>query len=471
MEFTKTTQNLSRRVLLQTGTVSAVSTMLGLRALGQVAGAATSGGEDDYKALVFVFLAGGNDSFNLLVPGGAETYEEYRTSRGSLALPMEGEGALLPIQPDGDNESYALHPSARELADLFRDGELSFVANVGTLIEPSNSEQYRAGTVELPSSLYSHNDQAIQWQTSQPGLGGSARTGWAGRMADLLHSSYNGEDAVSMGISVSGTNLLQSGSNGVAYSIGPHGSVGLHGDGSAAPSWKQARAKALRSVLEQDYDNLFEQAFVDRTRFSLDQHEKFSQGFSKVELGTSFGPVGHRWGGSLEAVAKTIAAHRDLGMRRQTFFVQLGDWDHHNNLLRDHGAHIGNLSRGIGQFWKAIKEIGMAEQVVLSTGSDFGRGLSSNGRGSDHGWGGNQFVVGGPVRGRRIFGTYPRLRLGEGQDIGDRGRLLPSTSTDEYFAELALWFGVPPGDLPLVLPNVRNFFDPEGNPPLGMMKG
>ena len=211
----------------------------------------------------------------------------------------------------------------------------------------------------------------------------------------------------------------------------------------------------------------FEKTFADRTRSAIDAHVEFSAAIDALPpMMTQFSDTGLSQ--RFRMIAQTIAARELLGMNRQTFFVEAGGWDHHDEVLLNQEAMLPMIAAALSEFNAAMDELGVADRVTTFTASDFGRTLTSNGRGSDHAWGGNHLVMGGSVSGGNIYGTFPDLYLGNSLDTG-RGRLIPTTSCDEYFAELALWFGVSTADLPLVLPNVGRFFTPGVPPPLGLM--
>ncbi|MEM1205375.1 MAG: DUF1501 domain-containing protein [Acidobacteriota bacterium] len=453
------------------GATSLFSSLLNLRSAGALAapGPAISGRGslpgDDYRALVCLFLAGGNDSFNMLVPRGAAEHAEYAAIRGDLALPA---GSLLPISPaTGDGRQYGVHPGMPEVQQLFDAGDLAFVANVGSLVEPTTKAGVLDGSAKLPLGLYSHSDQITHWQTGIPDQ--RVSRGWGGRTADLLRAS-NTDDTVSMNLSLGGTNVFQSGGRVVPYAIRPtgNGSVGIVGYGGTTPL-EQLRTTAINGLLDQQYQNLFMDSFAKTKRGSIDAHLLFSQAIgAAAPLATTFSanPVSQ----SFRMVARTIAARQALGVRRQTFFILFGGWDHHDEVLQAQGAMLPVVSKGLSELHAALTELGVLNDVVTFTASDFGRTLTSNGRGSDHAWGGNHMVMGGPVAGGEIYGTYPQLYADNDLDTG-RGRLIPTTSCDEYFAELALWLGVAPSDLATVLPNVGRFYTPGSTPPIGFLGG
>ncbi len=446
--------------------VSVLNTLLNLRLAGDLA-AAEPPANNEYRALVCLFLNGGNDSYNMLVPRGDAEHAEYATIRQDLAL---AKNSLLPINPQNiTGKQLGVHPGMPELANLFEAGKAAFVANVGTLVEPVTKAQYNAGSVSLPIGLFSHSDQTEQWQTSLPQS--RAGVGWGGRMADLLQS-LNGNQQVSMNISLNGSNVWQAGRNVTEYAITSAGAVGLT---NYRPAWQandnliQARSAGVDRQLNVQYQNLLAQAFVTSKRNSVDAYTSFAAATNlTLPNGATF-PADNPLSASFQMIAKAIAGRSALGVTRQTFFVSLGGWDHHDEVVANQDRMLPYVSGAVGAFYNALTLLGIQDQVTLFTASDFGRTLTSNGRGSDHAWAGNHFVVGGGVNGRRIYGQYPDLYQGSSLDVG-RGRLIPTTSVDAYFAELALWLGVSKSSLPLVLPNISNFYSPSSSaPPLGFL--
>lgn len=438
-----------------------MNTLLNLRLAGS---AAAQGGPGDYKALVCLFLSGGNDSFNMLAPRGA-AYQEYATIRQSIALP---ENQLLPIEPIIDpGRPLGLHPALGGLQTLFESEKLAFVANVGTLVDTVTKIQYNAGQ-KLPLGLFSHSDQIEQWQTSIPD--NRSGIGWGGRMADLV-KSLNTEDRFSMNISLDGSNIWQAGKTIAEYAIRDTGADSMAGYNSAyaaGQSLMQIRSAALDSQMALEYQNLFQQSFAKSKKDAVDAYDAFTLA-TNVPLPSSVIWPNTPLANQLKMVAKTIAGRANLGMRRNTFFVNYGGFDHHSNLLNSQAAMLPVINGAVKAFYDTMVAIGAANEVVLYSASDFGRTLTSNSQGSDHAWGGNQFVLGGQVKGRHIYGSYPDLYQDNLLDVG-RGRLIPTTSVDEFFAEMALWLGVSKTDLPVVLPNIARFYSLSGNtPPVGFL--
>lgn len=446
------------------GSLPLLNTLLNLKLAGSLAAAEPA--PTDYRALVCLFFPGGMDSYNLLVPRGAAEYAEYAAIRKNLALPQ---ASLLPITPaPGAGLELGLHPGMAGLQTLFGEGKAAFVANVGTLIEPVTRIGYDEGSASVPLGLFSHSDQIEQWHTSMPDVR-SAR-GWAGRAADILHS-LNSLDTVSMNISLSGGNIWQSGQNILEYTVGPDRAEGLYGyDPTNTDEWSLTpiRSRAIETQLSATYGHLLTQAFQDKKLDAMEAYTLFNAA-TDITLPTSVvWPAGYL-SGLLQMVARSIAGHAALGHTRQTFFVQYGSWDHHDEVLINMDGQISALSASVTAFYRTLEALGMQDNVTLFTASDFARTLTSNGEGSDHAWGGNHTVVGGAVQGGRIYGQYPSLYEDNPLDVG-RGRIIPTTSVDAYFAELALWLGVPKSSLPLVIPNINRFFDTGGSgTPLGFL--
>ena len=426
---------------------------------------------NDYKAMVCILMAGGADSFNMLVPKGDSEHAEYATVRGSLAL---GKDSLLPITPNtSDGKTYGLHPSLTRIKTLFDNGDLAFAANVGTLQTPTTMADY---TIEkdLPLGLFSHSDQLRQWQTSLPS--DRKTVGWGGKMADVL-ASMNENANISMNISLAGNSTFLSGNTTTNYVIhhkedafaNVHGSTGIIVLDLDRADFI-ARKAGVQNVLSTEYENLLRIAYRNTLSTAQANHDEFSSAIKAVpNFANPIATDTFSFGNNLKMVAKTIASRAALNMNRQVFVVPFFGWDHHDEVLNNQTSMLNVLDKGLGEFHTVLEELGVADKVTTFSASEFGRTLTSNGNGSDHGWGGHSFVMGGAVNGKDIYGTYPDLFIGNSLDVG-RGRLIPTMSTDEYFAELALWFGVEKSELSLVLPNIANFYNTANNtPPVGFM--
>ena len=452
--------------------VSVLNTLLNLKMANQAAAAGTP---TDRKTLVCLFLNGGNDSFNMLVPRDAARHATYTTTRGNLAIPQ---GDLLPLNQDagGDGQLYGIHPSCTGLQELFNGlggdtnkRRLGIMANVGTLIQPTTKADFLSESLPLPRALFSHSDQIDQWQTSVP-QGLTELSGWGGRAADVLHGVAN-TGQTSMSISLAGNSLFQVGQSTQQFVITQDGALTFTApDSSNATNPLKLKNDAHRSIIEQQYSNLVRESFARLTKSSIDTQEFFlSQfnGYDGSSLESHFGPNLSWMDRQFLAAAKTIALRELLGLRRQTLFIAFGGWDHHGELLETQAGMLSILDNALTGFQKALEALGLQDDVITFTASDFGRTLRSNGRGTDHAWGGNSLVMGGPIQGGRIFGAFPDLTLDGGNDVGLGGRLVPSTSADQYFAEMLEWFGVSPADMDYVLPNIGNF---SAEPPLGLVK-
>ena len=413
----------------------------------------------DYKALVCLFLNGGNDANNLIIPLGSG-YSAYASARSNLAIPQ---ASVLPFTPrTADGRSWGLHPSVTELHALFNSGKMALLANAGTLVYPTTKTQYNARTVPLPPQLFSHSDQQVQWQHSVPDK--PTATGWGGRTADLLNA-FNTSDQISMSISLAGKNTFQVGAKVSQYAINTSGAVTLAGSTSSATSLDGIRFRAQKDIFAQSQSALFETAFASASGDAIVSADLLNTVLTASPAITTVFPNTSA-GNQLKMAARLIGASPTLGLKRQVFFVQLGGWDTHAAQLVNtdpvNGTHAGllaQISQAVNAFYNATIELGVANQVTTFTASDFGRTYRSNGDGSDHGWGSHHFIVGGAVNGTELYGKMPTLTV-SGPDDTTQGRWIPTTSVDEYAATLATWFGVSPTDLPTVLPNIGRFAKP-----------
>jgi uncharacterized protein (DUF1501 family) len=449
-------QDLSRRRFIgrACAAVGATGFLSALAQLRMIGALAADSSNSDYKALVCLFLYGGNDSNNLLIPTDSSSYSIYAADRTVLALPQSG---LLPITPKSysDGRSWALHPSLVEVQQLFGAGSLALLANTGTLVQPVTLAQYNAGTVALPPQLYSHANQEVQWQSSIPDQ--PFTTGWGGRLADIVNA-LNSNPKISMSVSVAGQNSFQVGSMVSQFAVQPSGAIVLAGAGSDAVS--KARTSAQQNILNLQEQNLFEAAFGGLTTGAIGDSQVLASVLAGLpSLSTVFPATS--LGQQLQMIAKMIQAAPQFGLNRQVFFASLGGFDLHSDQLAAHASLLTQLSQGLGAFSSATAELGVAGQVTTFTASDFSRTFNTNGTndgtaGSDHGWGSHHLIMGGAVKGGDIFGQVPLLELGGPEDTG-RGRWIPTTSVDQYAATLASWFGVSATNLPVVLPNIGRF--------------
>ncbi len=448
---------LHRREFLKRASVVSVAGAaapwaLQLAAIGDAA-AATSGG--DYKALVCVFLHGGNDHGNTVIPYDTVNHQAYTTIRPTLAIGRDALAAtaLAPTVALPDGRQMALAPGLSAIKPVFEGGRLAVMLNIGTLMAPMTLAQYRSGAVPAPPKLFSHNDQASLWQSSSVE---GARTGWGGRMADLMLSA-NGRAGLTC-INVSGNAVFQAGEEAFQYLTGPGGKKPITGIGSQMFG-SSSCAKLLRTLITEERTHPMEVELNRVTARSIELQSTLSTALAGgATITTAFGT--DSLARQLKTVASLIAARASLGMTRQVYFVSMGGFDLHDGLTTRHPLLMQQLGGALGSFDAALRELGMAEQVTTFTASDFGRTLSSNGDGTDHGWGAHHFVMGGAVRGGRFYGTAPSVSVNGPDDVG-QGRLLPTTSVDQLAATLALWMGVPPSELRTVLPNIGAFATPD----------
>ncbi len=402
----------------------------------------------DYKALVCVFMFGGNDAFNMIVPVSNAEYAVYADARQNLAIPQADLLPINPLNPDGAD--YGLHPAMSDLQTLFNGGRAALVNNVGPLVEPTTKDQYFNQSVTLPPQLFSHNDQQDQW-LSLKGASTSA-TGWAGRIADLLQSNVANQQ-LATNISLFGNNLFQSGDETIPYAMGFNGPLPFTGFGDSDIFLEQRLA--FERIIGADYASIYERGFAEIQRRAVSTADLVNNAIASAPtLNTVF--PGSQLGTQLRTVARLMAVRDSLQMERQIFFVATGGFDTHDDQNQNQPGLIGDISASISAFYDATVELGIADAVTTFTQSDFGRTLTSNGDGTDHAWGANQLVVGGAVQGQTLYGTYPLLQIGGPDDVGG-GRMIPTTSADQYAATLARWFGVPDADLPLVAPHLDNF--------------
>lgn len=406
-----------------------------------------------YKALVCVFQYGGNDAINMVVPRDASGYGVYSSSRNSLAIPQNQLLQLTPSVPPTGGGSYGLHPGMEGLQGLFNNGHAAVIANVGPLLHPITKAEYQAGSVPVPAQLFSHSDQQVLWQT--PAADAGNRRGWGGRLADLFYSS-NINQQLSMNISIDGENVFQSGNTIVPYFVGQNGTEGIYFVNQEP--WNAPRRNAFLALRDASHGHALQREYASRVRRAMDNETMVSAALAAAPaLTTNFPDTD--LGRQLRMVARLISARGGLQMDRQIFFVGQGGYDTHDGQLNAHPERLSDLSASMTAFYSAMGTLGLANRVTSFTASDFGRTLTSNGDGTDHGWGSHHFVVGGAVTGSRIYGTMPDLTVG-GPDDADWGQIIPRTAVDQYAATLSKWYGMSDGDRALVFPNLGRFSSP-----------
>ena len=440
---------LTRRGLIRIGAASVGS--LALRPLGLLPGLAQTG--PDYRALVCIFLYGGNDSNNTVVPMDDASYKLYLQNRGNLALSVANGDLTQPVA-SVNGAPYSFHSGLSDLASLFGSKELAVVANVGSLVQPLTRAQYQASQMPRPNNLFSHSDQQLQWQTSV--AQGSSPTGWAGRIADYVSAQSLNSSMFPTFFSVSGNSLMGSGANTTPVSLNPGSSLELTGSNINIPE-ALARTQALQTLLTTDTGLSLVQAADHTLANSISDAHALTGALAKsTALHTAFPTTGI--GAQLQQVAQIIQVRSYLGMRRQIFFCSLGGFDTHTDELNQHKTLYPQLGPALAAFYNATQEMGVAQNVTAFTESDFSRTFQpTSGNGSDHAWGSHHLVLGGAVQGGRIYGRFPSFQLGGADDTDTRGRWIPTTSVDQYGATLSSWFGIPQSTLFSIFPNLSNF--------------
>jgi uncharacterized protein (DUF1501 family) len=451
------TTDVSRRAFLQRA--SAVSMMgtaapfvMNLAAMGEAAAATAS----DYKALVCVFLYGGNDYANTLTPYDTTQFGVYSAQRGALGFTQAALAPTLlnPTTALPGGAQYALAPGLAPILPIFDAGKMAVMLNIGTLVQPTTKAQYQANNVPLPPKLLSHNDQQSYWQSSSPE---GASSGWGGRIGDLLQSG-NGTSTLTC-VNVAGNAVFLSGRTAVQYSVTTGGPIGLNARASLQGS--TAASTLLKNLISAPggvHDFMGAHGTVGKR--ALDLYDLVSTQLAAAPITTTPFPAAadtqSSLGAQLQMVAKMISMSSQMGTKRQVFFVSTGRFDTHDGLATLHPTLMTNLANALRAFYDTTVELGVANQVTTFTGSDFGRALTANNDGTDHGWGSMHFALGGAVNGKRFYGINPTLANGGPDDIG-QGRLIPTMSVDQYAATLASWFGVTAGNLTTAVPNINNY--------------
>jgi uncharacterized protein (DUF1501 family) len=412
---------------------------------------------DGYRALVCVFLYGGNDHYDTFVPHDTASYNTYAAARGALARPRH---TILPIDPVGGFRgagTFGFAPEMGGLKGLFDAGDLAVVTNIGTLVRPTSKSDF-AHQRNLPPQLFSHNDQQSFWQSSDPE---GATTGWGGRIADLVLEG-NSTHSMFTSISVSGNAVMMTGHEAFQYQIASSGVTKLHQDTFRSP----AAMAGIREMMELEQPGLFSPSHVNVSRRALNAADDLSSAVDTAsatynldaffDTRSSNNALANT-AAQLKTVARLIAAGRDsLGLKRQVFFVSMGGFDNHSGLVQNHLPLLSALDSALTGFHQATKALGVSDGVTTFTASDFGRSLASNTSGTDHGWGGHHIVMGGAVDGKRVIGDVPEVANDGPDDVG-HGRLLPTTSVDQYAATMARWMGAGSSELEAIVPNIANF--------------
>ncbi len=483
---------ITRRDFIRRAACAAVGTAAmtsAIRDLRFMNAAVAQSNVSDYKALVCIFLQGGNDSNNLIIPTVTSEYDSYASIRTPILALPQGSLQTLDGYTDPDGHSFGLHPACPELKTLFNENKLALLFNAGTLLYPMTRAQYQGGILKKPPQLFSHADQVTQWQTSIPDQ--PPVTGWGGRCADLLNAA-NSNNSISLSVSLAGANTFEIGNIVSQYAVSTSGAIALQGVSGA-------RLAALTNILGLPYPNMQANAYAGVAAHSISTGSLLNNAitntaaanywtdpFPKNIIVPNGGTVNNSsLSAQLKMVARLIEAGyraagnptNGFGMKRQIFFCQVGGYDLHtgqtcysdnnpsNVIVGPHANLFAELSQSLLAFQRAMEQLNLGNQVTSFTASDFGRTFPSNGQGSDHGWGSHHLILGGAVNGRQTYGKFPTLTV-NGPDDTSTGRWIPTTAIDQYFATLAKWFGVDGGNMGTVFPNLGRFATSD----LGFMK-
>jgi uncharacterized protein (DUF1501 family) len=437
--------SINRRTFIRSASLAAAGSAAGLRPFGALNALAQSA--PGYKALVCVFLYGGNDANNTLIQFDTNGYANYSSVRGPLALPQN---QLLQLSAAPD---FALHPNLPDIQALFNSNAAAIVTNVGTLIEPTNRTQYLAGQT-VPSNLFSHPDQQLEWQNAAQS--GATQTGWAGRIADALNVTYNANASIPMITSVAGDTLFCNGATSTPVSVSPGNlSAGQCSEGTTECAARQATAQALVGF---NSGLTLVQADNSITTNAYAYAKVLSDAVQSITPLKTVFPANNGLAAQLQQIAQIIQVRSALGVNRQIFFAGIGNFDTHSDQLPLQGALLAAISPALAAFYQATQELGLQNNVTTFTMSDFSRTFQPNSNtGSDHAWGSHHFVLGGAVKGGQMYGRFPTLGLGGPDDSGSNGRWVPSTASVQYASTLAEWFGVSAAQLPGIFPNIGSF--------------
>ena len=464
------------RALRATAASAAFGSMLGKLELAQAAMPKLLG--NDYRALVCIYLHGGNDCFNMVVPRDSN-YSVYAARRGALAVPQSQLLALNPsVAPLGGGQ-FGLHPQMSGTQQMFNAGRAAIIANVGPLVRPMSKPLYQQAGTPRPAQLFSHSDQTVLWQT--PRADAADRTGWGGRLADIFAAS-NSNQVLSMNVSLDGDNVFQTGVQVAPYFMSSQGveqvsfiQTGAANCADGGQGWNRRRCLAFNALLDQSHTHAFERAYAQKTRRTLQTTDQVVAARATVPandvlfrpfwdaFGLTWNPSSlpelPRLAAQLLMVARMIRARDTLQMSRQLFYAGLGGFDTHDRQLEDHPGLLRQLSQAVMAFYQVLDNPAMSlgSSVTTFTASEFGRTLSINGDGTDHGWGGHHLVFGGAVQGGRFYGRFPSLAASASNpDDAGWGQVIPTLSADQYAATLARWYGLSDGDRSTIFPNLQH---------------
>ncbi|WP_251358998.1 DUF1501 domain-containing protein [Kangiella sp. TOML190] len=414
------------------------------------AGLAAANPPSDYKAIVNIFFLGGNDGFNMVIPRSDFEYDEYAASRQNLAVAKSDLLAINPITAGG--AQYGLHPMMSEVQQLFSDGRLGVMANVGNLIQPVTKAQLENPNTPRPRQLFSHNDQQDQWRYGDPN---TEQSGWGGRLMD--YKIADNTNPLLTGMAIGGRSKWLVSQQNLDISINRNG-FDNYSYVRPDANWTQNRRTAFQSLLHQNYGNAFAQEFSGTQKRTMDLVEQVGSLINDLpEFTTSLPEQQNRLAESLRMVGRMIAIREQLGMTRQVFYVAMGGFDTHDDQLQNQPALLQQISQALKYFYDLTVELGVENSVTSFTSSEFGRTLTSNGDGTDHAWGNHQLMMGGSVRGGDIYGTMPSLEIGGIDDYRDDGRIIPTSSVEQYAKPILDWYGMDANQLATILPNLSAF--------------
>ncbi len=445
--------------------------------LNSVAAMAQSTGSSDYRALVCVYLQGGNDGHGTVIATDADSYAAFvqaRSGAPGLAYPMS---ELLPItlQTPQSGRTFALNPYLTGVQNLFNASRAAIIANTGTLVVPATKTQINANSVQLPDSLFSHFDQTAAWQAIASNLGSGEHVGWGGAVADAIEAMNMNSNSMFTCISTAGNALFLAGQTSFQLNCTPAGPIPIYGL-TQPPFGAPASTNPLSAILSNEETNLFAKEYEVVIQRSMQAQATLASAMPPAGEGGVANPpqyldpvtlklTDNPLAASLQTVARIIAGRGSLGVTRQIFYVQLGSFDTHNNQAQIHSQLLTQLGAALEYFDGLMVGMGLGNQVTSFTISDFGRTLTCNSNGTDHGWGSHHFVVGGAVQGQNMYGQYPVVGVNQVNDVG-AGRLIPTTAVEQYAGTLAQWFGLSNSQILDVFPNFANF---GSNPYMGFM--
>ena len=470
----------TRRQFLRTASMASMAGIYAspfLLELNSLAAMAQSTTGSDYRALVCVYLQGGNDGHGTVIATDPDSFAAFTAARSGapgLAYPL---AELLPItlKTPQSGRTFALNPSLGGVQSLFSAGRAAIVANTGTLVTPATKTQINANSVPLPDSLFSHFDQTAAWQAIASNLGSSEQVGWGGAVADAIEAMNMNSNSMFTCISTAGNALFLAGQSSFQLNVTSAGPIPIYGLQNP-PFGLPSAANPLNSILTADETNLFAQEYEIVVNRSMQAQATLVTAMAPAGVGGVANPpqyldpmsnklADNPLAASMQTVARIIAGRAQLGVTRQIFYVQLGSFDTHNNQAVQHAQLLTQLGAAFQYFDGLMVGMGLGNNVTAFTISDFGRTLTSNSNGTDHGWGSHHFVVGGAVQGQDMYGQYPVVGVDQANDVG-AGRLIPTTAVEQYAGTLASWFGLSDSQIRTVFPNFGNFGT---NPYLGFM--